>query len=347
MTRWIAGNRVRPAGERRGVLPARVRRASRNAQREVIVETFILFEDKVGLQLHAALLRGGAARRAGRPDGRRLRLARPVAASSSAALTAAGVRVRVFDPGQRALRLARSTCCAACTARSWWSTAQRAFVGGINYSADHLADFGPRPSRTTRSSSQARSWPRSTASCCARSRSAASGTRLVPAPAARQRAAEPNSRRPASAEAHVRDARQPPPHQRHRAPLPRRDPRARASASSSPTPTSSPATGCIKELRRAARRGVDVRLILQGEPDMPIVKIAASMLYHHLLRAGVQHLRVLRAAAARQGRAGRRRMVHGRLEQPRPAEPVAQPRGQRHHPRPRLQPDAVRSASSS
>ena len=40
-------------------------------------------------------------------------------------------------------------------------------------------------------------------------------------------------------------------------------------------------------MRRAARRGVDVRLILQGEPDMPIVKTAASMLYDHLLRAGV------------------------------------------------------------
>jgi cardiolipin synthase len=44
----------------------------------------------------------------------------------------------------------------------------------------------------------------------------------------------------------------------------------------------------IKEMRRAARRGVDVRLILQGEPDMPIVKVAASMLYHHLLNAGVR-----------------------------------------------------------
>ena len=43
----------------------------------------------------------------------------------------------------------------------------------------------------------------------------------------------------------------------------------------------------VRELRRAARRGVDVRLILQGEPDMPIVKTAAGLLYDHLLRAGV------------------------------------------------------------
>ena len=44
----------------------------------------------------------------------------------------------------------------------------------------------------------------------------------------------------------------------------------------------------IRALRRAALRGVDVRLILQGEPDMPIVKTAAKLLYDHLLRAGVK-----------------------------------------------------------
>jgi len=44
----------------------------------------------------------------------------------------------------------------------------------------------------------------------------------------------------------------------------------------------------MKELRRAARRGVDVRLILQGQPDMAFVKTAAMMLYHHLLKAGVR-----------------------------------------------------------
>jgi cardiolipin synthase len=44
----------------------------------------------------------------------------------------------------------------------------------------------------------------------------------------------------------------------------------------------------IKEMRRAAMRGVQVDLILQGQPDMPIVKVAASMLYHHLLHAGVR-----------------------------------------------------------
>jgi cardiolipin synthase A/B len=41
-------------------------------------------------------------------------------------------------------------------------------------------------------------------------------------------------------------------------------------------------------MRRAARRGVDVHLILQGEPDMPIVKTMATLLYEHLQRDGVR-----------------------------------------------------------
>ncbi len=44
----------------------------------------------------------------------------------------------------------------------------------------------------------------------------------------------------------------------------------------------------IRELRKAARRGVDVTLILQGEPDMPIAQKAAATLYENLLRAGVK-----------------------------------------------------------
>jgi cardiolipin synthase len=44
----------------------------------------------------------------------------------------------------------------------------------------------------------------------------------------------------------------------------------------------------LREMRRAARRGVDVRLILQGTPDMPIAKAAATLLYEHLQRDGVR-----------------------------------------------------------
>jgi len=40
-------------------------------------------------------------------------------------------------------------------------------------------------------------------------------------------------------------------------------------------------------MRRAARRGVRVHLVLQGQPDMLIVKHAAATLHAQLMRAGV------------------------------------------------------------
>ena len=44
----------------------------------------------------------------------------------------------------------------------------------------------------------------------------------------------------------------------------------------------------LREIRNAARRGVDVRLILQGQPDMLVAKLAARMTYDYLLKSGVQ-----------------------------------------------------------
>ncbi|MDC8747413.1 phospholipase D-like domain-containing protein [Xanthomonas campestris] len=38
----------------------------------------------------------------------------------------------------------------------------------------------------------------------------------------------------------------------------------------------------------AARRGVQVRLIVQGQPDTPLALLAARLLYRQLLAAGVQ-----------------------------------------------------------
>jgi cardiolipin synthase len=49
-----------------------------------------------------------------------------------------------------------------------------------------------------------------------------------------------------------------------------------------------PGYGLLRDLARAARRGVRVRLILQGQPDMLIAQFAASMLYQYLIDAGVK-----------------------------------------------------------
>jgi cardiolipin synthase len=44
----------------------------------------------------------------------------------------------------------------------------------------------------------------------------------------------------------------------------------------------------LRELRNAARRGVAVTLIMQGMPDMPLVRLCSRLLYNYLLKDGVQ-----------------------------------------------------------
>src|SRR3569832_542298 len=138
--RWIPGNAITLLENGEEFFP-RVFACIANAQREVVLETFILFEDKVGLQLHEALI--AAARRGvqvdvtidgfGSPD---------LSERFVSTLAEAGVRMHIFEPAKRLL--------------GWrWNLLRRmhrkivvvdgevAFVGGINYSADHLGDFGP------------------------------------------------------------------------------------------------------------------------------------------------------------------------------------------------------------
>jgi hypothetical protein len=72
-SRWIEGNDIRLLENGEEFFP-RVFACIANAKQEVILETFILFEDKVGLQLQEALM-AAAVPACGRS---RLRLARPV-----------------------------------------------------------------------------------------------------------------------------------------------------------------------------------------------------------------------------------------------------------------------------
>jgi cardiolipin synthase A/B len=138
--RWIAGNDIRLLENGEEFFP-RVFACIANATQEVILETFILFEDKVGLQLHQALV--AAARRGvqidvtidgfGSPD---------LSNNFIASLVEAGVRIHVFDPGKRLLGW-RMNVLRRMHRKIVVVDGAVAFVGGINYSADHLADYGP------------------------------------------------------------------------------------------------------------------------------------------------------------------------------------------------------------
>jgi cardiolipin synthase len=285
--RWIPGNRFTLLENGEQFFP-RVFACIANAKREVIVETFILFEDKVGLQLQEALI--AAARRGaqvditiddwGSPD---------LSEHYLGALRDAGVRVHAFGPGPRPFGL-RPHMLRRMHRKLVVVDREVAFVGGINYSADHLADFGPEAKQDyavevqgplvadihrfchaalaegLRYQRERREWWRS------RKHLRASPGDLPSAGNAEgMLAVRDNDRHFDDIERHYRVAI--------------RSARKRIYIANA---YFFPGYRFLRELRRAARRGVDVRLILQGQPDMAIVKTAGSMLYHHLLRAGVR-----------------------------------------------------------
>ncbi len=295
MTRWVSGNRFRLLENGEEFFP-RVFECIAAAQREVVLETFILFEDKVGMGLHAALLQ--AAGRGvqiditvdgyGSPD---------LSPGFISALTQAGVRVHVFDPGPK-LWGWRTKLFRRMHRKIVVVDGQRAFVGGINYSADHLADFGPMGKQDyavemegpivgrihefvhlalaagqraagTSLAGQLRKGLSSQAQKLAQT------LQRVPAAPVGSAGAlfvtRDNGRHSKDIEHHYRIAIRA---ARHRIVI--------ANA------YFFPGYRLLRDLRRAAQRGVDVRLILQGEPDMAIVKTAANMLYHYLLTGGVQ-----------------------------------------------------------
>ncbi|MGJ7612972.1 MULTISPECIES: cardiolipin synthase ClsB [unclassified Variovorax] len=279
---WIGGNRIELLENGEQFFP-RVFDAIRHAKREAIIETFILFEDKVGLQLHAAMRE--AAQRGvkvdlmidgfGSPD---------LSREFIEGLTSVGVKVRVFDPGARFMGR-RLNVFRRMHRKIVVIDGERAFVGGINYSADHLLDFGPKAKQDY---AVALEGPVVAEIHQFVLRAIALGGKGAGWFRRRLKLAPPVRQSPAG-EADVmfvtRDNR------RHTNDIERQYRAAIRAAKERIVIANAyffPGYRLIKELRRAARRGVDVRLILQGEPDMPIVKTAASMLYHHLLHAGVR-----------------------------------------------------------
>ncbi len=274
--RWSAGNAACLLENGEAFFPA-VFEAIRSARSEVLLETFIVFEDKVGMALQAALL--DAARRGVRVDmlvdgfG-----SSDLSAAWIGALAEAGARVHVFDPGTRWFGL-RVNVLRRMHRKIVVVDGTRAFVGGINYSADHLADFGPRAKQD---------YAVELAGPVVREihRFVAAGLRLRSAAADESGApADHAQASPVEALFVTRDNRG------HRNDIERHYRAAIRSARQRVLIANAyffPGWRLLREMRRAARRGVDVRLVLQGEPDMAIVRTAASLLYEHLRRDGVR-----------------------------------------------------------
>ena len=301
MSKWVSGNQFTLLENGEEFFP-RVFECIAAAEREVVLETFIWFDDKVGQGLQAALITAGnrgvqidvTIDDYGSPD---------LSPDFLSALAAAGVRVHVFDPGPR-LWGWRTNLFRRMHRKIVVVDGTRAFVGGINYSADHLADFGPlakqdyaveiagpivtsihsfviRALVAGQRNAQLTLWDRLRDRFSAQAQTLVQTLRpsdtlptLPPASAQGDAAGifvtRDNRKHTTDIERHYRIAIRA---SQHRIII--------ANA------YFFPGYRLLKELRKAARRGVEVRLILQGEPDMAIVKTAASMLYHHLLGAGI------------------------------------------------------------
>ena len=152
-----------------------------------------------------------------------------------------------------------------------------AFVGGINFSADHLLDFGPEAKQDYSLRVEGPLAGRIRIFAIAQLDSAGRRGRV--------RLPHPEPVGDAEAMLVTRD------NSRHRDAIERQYRAAIRSARHEIIIANAyffPGYRLLKAMRRAAKRGVRVHLILQGQPDMPIVKYAAATLHAHLLRAGIK-----------------------------------------------------------
>ena len=287
MSKWIKGNDIRLLENGEEFFP-RVFECIAAAQREVVLETFILFEDKVGMRLHEALV--GAARRGVQVDMTIDGFGSPDLSNEFiSSLTDAGVRVHVFEPRNRVFGY-RINLLRRMHRKIVVVDAEIAFVGGINYSADHLGDYGAEAKQDYsveirgplvaeihrfthtalaaghRYQRQQRQWWRNRKQL-----------RTSPQQLAQSGSAEAIFVTRDNGD-HVNDI------ERHYR-IAIRAARQRVVIANA---YFFPGYRLIREMSRAVRRGVEVNLILQGTPDMQIVKTAATMLYHYLIRGGVK-----------------------------------------------------------
>ncbi|AKA22178.1 cardiolipin synthase ClsB [Pseudomonas chlororaphis] len=277
---WHSNNRVVLLENGEAYFP-RVFEVLRQARDEILLETFILYEDKVGHELHRLLI--DAAQRGVRVtvslDGFG---SGELSTAFLAAMSNAGVRLQIFDPARPIFGVRTN----------WFHRLHRkivvvdgsiAFVGGINFSADHLADFGPQAKQDYAVEIQG------PAVVDIHHFALAQGDRPARARYWWQRRRQ--RRRELALNEHdgqvrlvYRDNRQ------HRNDIEEvyrlalRGARQRVVIANA---YFFPGYRLLREIRNAARRGVEVRLILQGEPDMLVARLAARMLYDYLLKDGV------------------------------------------------------------
>jgi len=273
---WREGNEVQLLINGEEFYP-RVFASIQAARKEVLLETFIIYEDKVGEELRDVLI--AAAKRGvhvevtvdgyGTAD-----IGKPYVA----ALTEAGVKLNMFDPRPRVLGM-RTNLFRRLHRKIVVVDAEVAFIGGINFCADHLADFGPMAKQDY--------------AVQVRGPIVTDVHRAALELLAWRRGERPGQQPPSPANhfrgtvrmlLSLRDNEQ------YQDDIEQAYMSAIRSANYRLVIANAyffPGYRLLRELRNAARRGVKVTLIMQGMPDMPVVRLCTRLLYNYLLRDGV------------------------------------------------------------
>ncbi|MRT40354.1 cardiolipin synthase ClsB [Enterobacteriaceae bacterium RIT702] len=277
---WRDGNQLRLLENGDAFFP-RVLGAIQRAERTLLLETFILFEDEVGNDLHEALL--NAAQRGvkvevmvdgyGSPD---------LSDRFVNSLTAAGVRFIYYDPRPLVLGM-RTNVFRRLHRKIVVIDEAIAFVGGINFSAEHNLDFGAQAKQDY--------------AVEVKGPVVLDITQYVQ----QQMGSEQHTRRWWGARSHRPAVNAMPgeaqvlfvyrDNDEHRDDIEQHYLAMLRKAQKDVIIANAyffPGYRLLREMRSAAQRGVRVRLIVQGEPDMPIVKVGAELLYNYLVDGGVE-----------------------------------------------------------
>lgn len=258
----------------------RVAEAIRGAQHEVLIETFILEADEVGDALHGLLIEAAT-------RGVRVQLTIDDYGSNTLpqtymdTLSRAGVQVHRYAPAPTAFGF-KTNLFRRLHRKLVVVDGQVGFIGGINFCADHLRSHGEDSKQDYAARVEGPVVPRMR-------RLMRAALREPPLPQAalllrrlRRRARAVHAQ---GVQLVTRD------NALHRDDIERHYLAALRAAQRQVLIANAyffPSYRLLRAIARAARRGVRVRLLLQGRPDHAVARFAARNLYDYLLRAGVE-----------------------------------------------------------
>ncbi|MET0124478.1 MAG: cardiolipin synthase ClsB [Pseudomonas caspiana] len=255
---------------------SRVFECIRAARKEVLLETFIIFEDRIGEALQQALIQAAT-------NGAYVVVTvddygtSDLSKSFVSRMLAAGVHIQLFDPRPRLMGM-RTNLFRRLHRKVVVIDGELAFIGGINYSVDHMSDTGLTAKQDYAVMVRG---PIVADIHHSALRLLSEGVRAK-VPALRVATQHAGSARMLLCE---RD------NEEHTTDIEEQYLLAIRNATQRITIANAyffPSYRFLRELRNAARRGVKVTLILQGQPDMPFVRVCSRLTYTYLLRDGVK-----------------------------------------------------------